>query len=225
MSVKVNKMFASIASKYDLLNDVLSFGIHKKWRSDAVQLSNVDKNSNVLDCACGTGDFSFEFEKYTQNVTGIDFCQPMLDIAIEKAKSRGSKAKFLQADVLSLPFADNSFDVISIGFGIRNVDDVGKAIAEMGRTLKDGGRLIILEFGQPEGFFKGLYNFYSKKIMPTIGKLLAKSEEAYTYLPETAAAFPCKEDFLNIANGAYKFSKSNYKTLTFGIAYIYYLEK
>lgn len=225
MSEKVNKMFASIAGKYDLLNDVLSFGIHKKWRKIAVELSKVDANSKVLDVACGTGDFSFEFEKHTKKINGTDFCQPMLDIAIEKAKSRSSKVVFSQADAMNLPFDDNSFDIVSIGFGIRNVDDVGKAISDMARVLKKGGRLIILEFGQPDGFFRILYNFYSKNIMPFLGKILAKSEDAYTYLPETAAAFPCKDDFINIALNAYRFEKYHYKTLTNGVAYIYYLEK
>lgn len=225
MSEKVRTMFAEIAGKYDLLNDVLSLGIHKSWRKKAVELSNADSSSNVLDCACGTGDFSFEFAKRTNNITGTDFCEEMLVIAREKSRKFGRFISFSQADAMNLPFKDKTFDVVSIGFGIRNVDNVGQAISEMARVLKPKGRVVILEFGQPKGFFKHIYNFYSKRIMPRIGRMLARSEAAYTYLPETAAAFPCREEFLSIAGNAYNFSNMNYHTLSFGIAYIYILEK
>lgn len=225
MSEKVRNMFAEIAGKYDLLNDVLSFGIHKSWRKKSVLLSRADSNSKVLDCACGTGDFSFEFLNNTNDVTGTDFCEEMLVIARDKSKKRGKFINFSQADAMNLPFDNETFDIVSIGFGIRNVDSVSKAIGEMARVLKPGGRLVILEFGQPKGFFKYIYNFYSKNIMPTLGRLLAKSEEAYTYLPETAAAFPCREDFIDIANSSAKFNKTEYHTLSFGVAYIYILEK
>ncbi len=225
MSDSVRQMFADIASKYDLLNDVLSLGIHKKWRRKAVELSNCQIGSAVLDIAAGTGDFSFEFAKITDNVTGVDFCKEMLDIAILKAEKRNSEVEFSVADAMNLPFDDNTFDIVSIAFGIRNVDDTSKAISEMYRVLKPDGRAVILEFGQPIGGFKYIYDFYSNYIMPSLGKLLAKSESAYTYLPETAAKYPCREEFLDISTNAAKFSSVNYHTLTFGIAYIYILKK
>lgn len=225
MSENVRNMFADIAGKYDLLNDVLSLGIHKSWRRKAVELSRVRANNLVLDVAAGTGDFSFEFYDKDANVIGTDFCEEMLVVAREKAQIKHAPIKFQVADAMNLPFDDNMFDVVSIGFGIRNVDDVRVAIKDMTRVLKPGGRLVILEFGQPEGMFKYIYDFYSKKIMPKIGAMLAKSESAYTYLPETAAKFPCRDEFLKIANDSTVFTKTKYYELSFGIAYIYVLEK
>jgi|YNPMSStandDraft_2_1061718.scaffolds.fasta_scaffold12330_2 demethylmenaquinone methyltransferase/2-methoxy-6-polyprenyl-1,4-benzoquinol methylase len=226
MSQYVQKMFASIADKYDLLNDVLSFGIHKWWRRKSVMLSEPQIDSKILDIACGTGDFSFEFERYSKNVIGLDFCEEMLEIARQKAEKRNSSIKFIQGDALKLPFSDNQFDIVSIGFGIRNVDDVQKSIQEIHRVLKKGGRAVILEFGKPKNpIMRLIYGFYSNYIMPLIGKLLAKSKEAYTYLPVTANKFPCREDFLKIVQNSANFSKLKYYSLNFGIAYIYLLKK
>jgi len=225
MSEAVRNMFADIANKYDLLNDVLSLGIHKQWRRKAVELSNCKAGSVVLDIASGTGDFAFQFAKITDNVIGVDFCKEMLDIAILKAVKSSSSVQFSVADAMSLPFDDNSFNIVSIAFGIRNVDDPAKAISEMQRVLKPGGRAIVLEFGQPQGSFKCIYDIYSNYIMPAIGKVLAKSQSAYTYLPETAAKYPCRDEFLQIANNSAIFLESNYHTLTFSIAYIYVLIK
>lgn len=226
MSQYVQKMFASIADKYDLLNDVLSFGIHKWWRRKSVMLSEPQIDSKILDIACGTGDFSFEFERYSKNVIGLDFCKEMLEIARQKAEKRNSSIKFIQGDALKLPFSDNQFDIVSIGFGIRNVDDVQKSIQEIHRVLKKGGRAVILEFGKPKNpIMRLIYGFYSNYIMPLIGKLLAKSKEAYTYLPVTANKFPCREDFLKIVQNSANFSKLKYYSLNFGIAYIYLLKK
>jgi len=226
MSQFVQNMFASISKKYDLLNDILSFGIHKKWRRKSVQLVSPNSNSRLLDIACGTGDFAFEFERYTSNIVGIDFCEEMLEIARQKANKRNSRVQFIQGDALNLPFEDASFDIVSIGFGIRNVDDVNKSISEMYRILKPGGKAVILEFGQPKNsLFRFVYNIYSKYIMPFIGNIFARSKEAYTYLPTTAGAFPCRNDFLDIARKSAYFNNMEYYTLTFGIAYIYILEK
>ncbi|MCX8054153.1 MAG: bifunctional demethylmenaquinone methyltransferase/2-methoxy-6-polyprenyl-1,4-benzoquinol methylase UbiE [Ignavibacteria bacterium] len=226
MSQFVQNMFASISKKYDLLNDILSLGIHKKWRRKSVQLASPDNNSKVLDIACGTGDFAFEFESFSSNIIGIDFCEEMLEIARQKANKRNSAVQFIQGDALNLPFEDASFDIVSIGFGIRNVDDVNKSIAEMFRILKPQGKAIILEFGQPENpFFRFIYNIYSKYFMPFIGKIIASSKEAYTYLPTTAGLFPCRNNFLDIARKSANFKKMSYYSLTFGIAYIYLLEK
>lgn len=226
MSQFVQNMFASISKKYDLLNDILSFGIHKKWRRKSVQLASPDNNSKVLDIACGTGDFAFEFEHFTPNIIGLDFCEEMLEIACQKAKKRNSSVQFIKGDALNLPFDDASFDLVSIGFGIRNVDDINKSIAEIFRILKPNGKAIILEFGQPKNpFFRFIYNIYSKYIMPFIGKIFASSKEAYTYLPTTAGLFPCRNAFLDIARKAANFKKMNFYSLTFGIAYIYILEK
>jgi len=226
MSQFVQNMFASISKKYDLLNDILSFGIHKKWRRKSVLLASPDNSSKVLDIACGTGDFAFEFERFTPNIIGIDFCREMLEIARQKASKRNSSVQFIQGDALNLPFEDATFDIVSIGFGIRNVDNVNKSLSEMHRVLKPSGKAVILEFGQPKNsFFRFIYNIYSKYIMPFIGKIFARSKEAYTYLPKTAAKFPCRNDFFNIARNSADFVKMNYYSLTFGIAYIYILEK
>lgn len=226
MSQSIQKMFASISKKYDLLNDVLSFGIHKLWRKKSVKLAQPQSDSYVLDIACGTGDFAFEFERFSKKIIGLDFCEEMLEIARQKAIKRNSSVQFIQGDALKLPFDNDQFDIVSIGFGIRNVDDVSKSIQEIHRVLKKGGRAVILEFGKPKNpLMRILYGFYSNYIMPLIGKLLANSKEAYTYLPVTANKFPCREDFLKIVEKAASFSKVKYYSLNFGIAYIYFLEK
>jgi demethylmenaquinone methyltransferase/2-methoxy-6-polyprenyl-1,4-benzoquinol methylase len=224
MSTEVRQMFSSIATRYDVTNEVLSFGIHRLWRRAAVRYSGAKPGDSILDCATGTGDLALVFKRKvgaSGRVVGTDFCPEMLQSAPAKAQKEGLAVEFQVADAMALPFADDTFDVASIAFGIRNVDDPVKCLKEMARVVKPGGRVVVLEFGQPQGAFGSLFRFYSKTIMPAIGGLLTGNRAAYEYLPRTAAAFPAGEKFLGLMDqaGAYRERVAN--PMTFGTSYVY----
>jgi demethylmenaquinone methyltransferase/2-methoxy-6-polyprenyl-1,4-benzoquinol methylase len=224
MSTEVRQMFSSIATRYDVTNEVLSLGIHRLWRRKAVRLSGAKPGDAVLDCATGTGDLALAFKRQVGEagrVVGTDFCKEMLDSAPAKAEREGLRLEFQVADAMALPFADDSFDVASIAFGIRNVDDPVKCLSEMARVVRPGGRVVVLEFGQPTGLFGALFRFYSKVVMPRIGGLLTGNRAAYEYLPRTSASFPAGDRFLALMEqtGAYKEKVAH--TLTFGTSYVY----
>ena len=224
MSSEVRDMFASIARRYDTANEVLSLGIHKGWRRAAVAVSGAAKAQRVIDCATGTGDLALEFKRAvgsTGEVIGTDFCAEMLRPAPAKAKRAGLDVKFAVADALALPYPDGRFDVASIAFGIRNVDDPLRCLREMARVVKPGGSVIVLEFGQPRGAFGALFRAYSRGVMPLVGGLLTGNRAAYEYLPRTAAAFPAGERFLALMRESGAFSRVEAHPLTFGTAYVY----
>ncbi|MFL5356941.1 bifunctional demethylmenaquinone methyltransferase/2-methoxy-6-polyprenyl-1,4-benzoquinol methylase UbiE [Archangium sp.] len=224
MSTEVRQMFSSIATKYDVTNEVMSFGIHRLWRRAAVRLSGAQEGSAVLDCATGTGDLALAFKRKvgaSGRVVGTDFCKEMLDNAPAKAAREGLQLEFQVADAMDLPFADNSFDVASIAFGIRNVDDPVKCLEEMGRVVRPGGRVVVLEFGQPTGLFGALFRLYSKVVMPTIGGLLTGNRAAYEYLPRTSAAFPAGDKFLALMDQSGAYQERVAHPMTFGTSYVY----
>lgn len=224
MSEQVRTMFADIAPNYDRTNTVLSLGIHHLWRKATVKTSGAQPGMAVLDCATGTGDLAIEFKKAvgpTGKVTGTDFCAEMLDFAPDKARAAGTDVHFETADVMNLPYADNSFDIASIAFGIRNVDDPVRGLSEMARVVRPGGRVVVLEFGQPRGLFAAPYAFYSRFIIPMLGKLLTGSRAAYEYLPRTAARFPSGKEFLALMEKTGSFSHTACKPLTFGVTCLY----
>jgi len=224
MSAEVREMFASIARRYDTANEVLSLGIHKGWRRAAVHLSGAAPGQRVLDCATGTGDLALEFKRAVGaggEVIGTDFCAEMLESAPAKAAKAGLQVKFAVADVLALPYPAGQFDVASIAFGIRNVDDPLLCLREMARVVKTGGCVIVLEFGQPRGPFGALFRAYSRGVMPVVGGLLTGNRAAYEYLPRTAAAFPAGEKFLDVMRESDAFSAMEAHPLTFGTAYVY----
>ncbi|MFH5831561.1 bifunctional demethylmenaquinone methyltransferase/2-methoxy-6-polyprenyl-1,4-benzoquinol methylase UbiE [Halalkalibaculum sp. DA3122] len=224
MSEKVRNMFADIADDYDRINSILSFGVHHAWRTETVRLSGAGLGDKVLDCATGTGDLALEFKKKVGDdgyVLGTDFCKEMIEHAPAKAEAQNLVVDFEVADAMNLPYEDDKFDICSIAFGIRNVDEPVTALGEMARVVRPGGSVVVLEFGQPEGIMKFPYELYSQYIMPAIGGWISGNREAYTYLPKTSAAFPAGDKFLTLMDQANAFSRREYKKLTSGIAYIY----
>jgi demethylmenaquinone methyltransferase/2-methoxy-6-polyprenyl-1,4-benzoquinol methylase len=224
MSEQVKNMFADIADDYDRINSILSFGVHSAWRKKTVIESGAKPGDRVLDCATGTGDLAIEFKKkvgHEGSVLGTDFCKEMIEHAPDKADKKNLVVDFEVADAMDLPYDDDTFDIASIAFGIRNVDDPLVCLQEMARVVKPGGRVVVLEFGQPGGIVKFPYQFYSKHVMPAIGGFISGNREAYTYLPETSAEFPAGDAFLEMMNEADVFESKKSVPLTRGIAYIY----
>jgi demethylmenaquinone methyltransferase/2-methoxy-6-polyprenyl-1,4-benzoquinol methylase len=225
---QVASMFNNIAPKYDFLNQLLSMGIHKGWRRKAIRLLQARKPKTILDIATGTADFAIEAMKlHPDKVTGVDISEGMLKLGVEKVTKLGlqNKIELKLGDSENLPFADNSFDAITVGFGVRNFENLEKGISDIYRVLNPGGELAILEFSKPQHFpVKQVYHFYFKYITPFIGKLFSKDSSAYTYLPESVNAFPAGEEFLNVLNKA-GFKETKAISLTFGIASIYIAKK
>lgn len=224
-SEKVRSMFSQIASRYDLANNVLSGGVHHLWRTKLVDWSGAKPGDKILDCATGTGDLAIEFKSVVGpagKVTGTDFCEEMMIPAPAKAAGRGLEISFSQADVTALPFADAEFDISSISFGIRNVNDPGKGISELARVVKPGRKVMILEFGQPRSAgFAQAYKLYSEKVLPVLGGWITGQKSAYEYLQNSSAAFPCREEFVALMRSTGRFSSIEYVPVTFGVAYIY----
>ncbi len=217
---KIRNMFREISPGYDRANTVLSGGIHHRWRSRAVRVSGAKSGDTVLDCATGTGDLAIAFKKKVGSgrVVGTDFVPEMIELARRKSAS----VEFEVADVTNLPFDSNTFDVASISFGIRNVGDPRKGIAELARVVKPGGRVIILEFGQPRSrLFGAFYDFYRKHVLPRLGGALTGNRDAYDYLESSTARFPSGEDFAAMMRESAAFSGVTYEPLTFGIAWLY----
>jgi demethylmenaquinone methyltransferase/2-methoxy-6-polyprenyl-1,4-benzoquinol methylase len=221
---RVEDMFDRIAPKYDLLNKVLSVGVDKGWRKKMVAELKSLQPKTMLDIATGTADVAIACMKLQpDHITGIDISALMLAEGQKKIEGLGiaNQITLQQADSESLPFADNSFDAITVAFGVRNFQNLDKGLSEMLRVLKPNGKVVILEFSQPENFpIKQFYNFYSKYILPTIGQLVSKERAAYEYLPESVAAFPYGQEFVKIMNSN-NFVNTKCVSLTFGIASIY----
>jgi demethylmenaquinone methyltransferase/2-methoxy-6-polyprenyl-1,4-benzoquinol methylase len=224
MSEQVQAMFARIAPRYDAANDVLSMGLHRLWRAAAVRRAGPKAGDRILDCATGTGDLAMAFKRAvgrSGEVTGTDFCADMLRLAPTKAARLGLDVTFEVADALALPYGDGRFDVSSMAFGIRNVDDPRRCLRELARVLKSGGRVVVLEFGQPAGLFGALFRLYARLVMPLIGQALTGQRAAYEYLPRTAQAFPAGERFLAMMREVGVFRTVEAFPLVAGLAWIY----
>jgi demethylmenaquinone methyltransferase / 2-methoxy-6-polyprenyl-1,4-benzoquinol methylase len=222
---KIRSMFSEIAGGYDLANTILSAGIHHLWRKALVKWSGARPGLKVLDCATGTGDLALEFKKTVGadgDVIGTDFCAEMLSFAPGKSEKLGLPVRFEQADVTQLPYADGAFNIASISFGIRNVQNPEKGVSELGRVVKPGGVVMVLEFGQPTvPGVQGLYNFYSRYVLPMIGGLITGKKTAYSYLQNSSAKFPCGNEFVELMKSTGRFESVEYRPVTFGIAYMY----
>lgn len=225
----IDTVFADVAPKYDLMNDVMSLGIHRLWKDEFCKMiPNLD--STIIDVAAGTGDISFRIREIAKkqnkdvNIVVCDINPAMLDICKNRAIDKNILNKFdlVVADAENLPFADASFDYYIIAFGIRNVVNIEKTLQEAWRVLKPNGKFLCLEFSKVENdFISALYRLYSFKIIPAIGNCIAKNRNAYKYLAESISIFPDQEDFKTMIQKA-GFSAVGYKNLTFGIAAIHY---
>jgi demethylmenaquinone methyltransferase/2-methoxy-6-polyprenyl-1,4-benzoquinol methylase len=226
---KIQKMFGAIAPRYDFLNRLLSFGIDRRWRTKAVRLLKYREGSRILDVATGTGDVALEIALRTPDsvrITGADFCKEMIDLGAMKvaASPYADRIDLKVAPCEDLPFANDSFDSITIAFGIRNVVDRKLGLAEMWRVMRPGGRIIILEFSTPRSrLFRQLYYFYFRRLLPVVGGLFSRYN-AYKYLPDSVLEFPSQEEFSRMLVEA-GFRSIHIHELTFGIATIYVGEK
>jgi len=228
-SHKVEAMFNSIASKYDSLNHLLSFGIDKRWRKILIRELSKLHPQQVLDVATGTADLAIQLARYSKSVeiTGIDISAGMLEKGRSKVAKKGlsDRVKLKQASAGSLPFASNTFDAAMVAFGVRNFEDLSGSLMEIGRTLKPKAKLFILEFSKPIKFpFAQIYRLYFKHILPFIGGIVSGNKRAYRYLFESVMEFPEKKDFVSLMEQA-GFVGWIFTSLTFGIASIYIGEK
>jgi demethylmenaquinone methyltransferase/2-methoxy-6-polyprenyl-1,4-benzoquinol methylase len=222
-AARVQRMFGAIAGRYDLNNRLHSLGRDQAWRRHAVRLAEVGASDHVLDVACGTGDLTEAFAAARPAaVTGLDFTAPMLDIAREKAQRRrrpgAPKPEYVQGDAMALPYDDARFDVVSIAFGIRNVTDPDRALAEFFRVLRPGGRLVILEFSRPRPrVLRWLNDLYCARIMPVTATWIAGDRSgAYRYLPRSVDAFMDRDVLANLMGDA-GFGRVAQHPMTFGI--------
>jgi demethylmenaquinone methyltransferase/2-methoxy-6-polyprenyl-1,4-benzoquinol methylase len=214
---RVREMFAQISPRYDLLNHLLSANIDGGWRRAVIRKLRplLPANAQLLDVACGTGDLSIAlFEKTGAQVIGLDFCRPMLELAARKAP----RLQFVEGDALQLPFAESSFDAITIGFGLRNLSSVELGLDELRRVLKPQGWAAILEFSRPVvPGMRALAAIYCMRLLPRIGGLVSGSRSAYQYLPESISRFPDQQKLAAIMRGA-GFDKVAFQNLTGGVA-------
>lgn len=219
---KVQGVFTSVASKYDIMNDVMSLGVHRIWKEAMMDWLAPRPSQKLLDVAGGTGDISFKFLKRagSGHATVLDITENMLIEGRKRAEANQvlDSLNWVVGDAMALPFADNSFDVYTISFGIRNVTCPQEALNEAFRVLRPGGRLMVLEFSQiPVPLAQKAYDFYSFNVIPRMGKLIANDRDSYQYLIESIRKFPNQETFLSMVRQA-GFENANYRNLSLGIA-------
>ena len=221
---QVARMFDNISGKYDFLNHFLSLGIDRVWRKKAISYLKEKKPSNILDVATGTGDFAIECLRLNpEKITGIDISSGMLRVGKEKIRKRSleEKIELFQGDSENIPFENNTFDAVTVAYGVRNFENLEKGLAEIYRVLKPNGRLVVLEFSKPSKFpFKQLYHFYFNTILPKIGNSISRDSSAYTYLPESVRTFPDGSAFLDILRST-GYKDVLWESLTFGISSVY----
>ncbi|AUU22880.1 bifunctional demethylmenaquinone methyltransferase/2-methoxy-6-polyprenyl-1,4-benzoquinol methylase UbiE [Aeromonas caviae] len=215
-------VFHSVAAKYDLMNDLMSFGIHRLWKRFTIDCSGVRKGQKVLDLAGGTGDLTAKFSRIvgeTGQVVLADINDSMLKVGRDKLRNLGvvNNVSYVQANAEALPFPDNHFDVITIGFGLRNVTDKDKALASMFRVLKPGGRLLVLEFSKPVSeVIAKLYDLYSFKLLPKMGEIVANDSESYKYLAESIRMHPDQQTLAGMMENV-GFEQVEFYNLTQGV--------
>jgi demethylmenaquinone methyltransferase / 2-methoxy-6-polyprenyl-1,4-benzoquinol methylase len=196
-AAKVNDLFARIARRYDFLNDLQSFGLHRSWKKRVVQLAQIQNGVRALDLCCGTGDITFALAKSGAQATGLDFSKEMLAVAAErqskKSNSTNRNPNFLQGDAQQLPFAENEFDIVTVGYGLRNLTSWERGLDEMHRVAKTGARLIVLDFGKPENpLWRKIYFTHLQLSVPLIGLLFCGNAQAYAYILESLKHYPAQ---------------------------------
>lgn len=225
---QVEQMFDNISGNYDGLNRVITFGIDQKWRKRVVKYVVNTRPESVLDIATGTGDLAISFSKFDiPKIVGFDLSEGMLSIARKKVEKNkeAQRVAFIQGDSEKMPFEDDSFDAITVAFGVRNFEILEVGLSEILRVLKPGGIFVVLETSVPTKFpFKQGYYFHTRFILPLVGKLFSKDKVAYNYLSESASVFPHGEDFNNILRKI-GFKEVKNKPQTFGVASIYLASK
>lgn len=198
----VHSVFESIAPKYDLMNDILSFRRHKAWRRFTMKKMNMAPGDSAIDLCCGTCDWTISMAEASGGaITGLDFSENMLAFGRRKVAERGlsERITLIQGNAMELPFEDNTFQYATIGFGLRNVPDLKQVLTEMQRVVKPGGMVVCLELSKPTWQpFKGLYYFYFQKVLPLLGRMVAKRYEQYKWLPDSLVSFPGREELAEI---------------------------
>ena len=226
---QVREMFDSIAPAYDVMNRMMTLGIDRTWRRKAVDMVGEYKPRRILDVATGTGDLAFLIDErlHPESLTGIDLSEGMLAVAREKARQRGvdNRVYFAVEDCLALSMPNNSFDAITVAYGVRNFENLQQGFAEMYRVLSPGGVLCVIELSTPEHFpMRQLYKLYTYTIIPLVGRIVSRDKQAYTYLPRSVAAVAQGEEMLDIFR-AVGFKNCRLRRLTFGACTIYMGEK
>lgn len=223
----VEKIFSVIAKRYDMLNSILTLNIDRLWRRKAIKVCDIKKEQKVLDLCCGTGQMiNYECKAVGKNTTviGVDFSQEMLNVGAKRLSQslKDYKYELIKGSILQLPFEENTFDCITIAFGLRNIPDKNKSLSEMYRVLKPGGKVICLELSKPNiPILKNIYNLYFNHVLPAVGSIGTGDKKAYYYLRDSVNNFMNKKQ-LNQAFENNHFKNSQYKSLTFGIASIHY---
>lgn len=220
-------MFGEIAGRYDFLNHLLSAGIDRRWRRRATRLAPPREGGPVLDVCTGTGDLALAYWRGARGrvqVVGADFCRPMLEICLGKVRRAGAgdQIRLVEADAQKLPFANGRFEIVSVAFGLRNINDTDLGLREMARVCRPGGRVVVLEFSMPRGkLMRGAYARYFHRLLPLVGQTLAKNkQEAYNYLPASVEEFP-QDEALARRFRAVGLRDVCYRRLTFGVATLY----
>ena len=194
-AAKVNDLFARIARRYDFLNDLQSFGLHRRWKRQVVDLAQIKPGSRALDLCCGTGDITFALAQRGADTTGLDFSPQMLEVAAQRQQA-GAKApnlRFIQGDAQQLPYPENSFDIITVGYGLRNLTSWEQGVDEMHRVAKPGARLIVLDFGKPPNAqWRAIYFTHLQLSVPLIGLLFSGNAQAYAYILESLKHYPAQ---------------------------------
>ncbi len=224
---RIRRMFGAIAHRYDLLNHLLSLNIDRSWRRRTTRLVPPEGDAPILDVCTGTGDLALAYDRAAGGrvaVVGADFCHPMLVRAVDKTarRQRGERVRYVEADAQRLPFADDTFQITCVAFGLRNVTDTDKGLAEMVRVTRPGGRVAVLEFSRPRHWLFGrAYRFYFRHLLPRVGQWCSRSpDSAYEYLPASVMEFPDYEA-LTVRMGRHGLTGTRYHPFTFGIATLY----